>query len=98
MFTPRACPAALLATVVFALVLSPRSPAADWPMYGRDATRNPASPETQAPTDWQVHPRDHDLAAPLPARNIKWEAALGDHAVGSPIVAGGLVWVCTNNP
>lgn len=64
---------------------------ADWPMGGRDHTRNPVSPETGAPTDWQVKTAD------LPARNIKWSAKVGSRAIGGPVVANGLVWVGTNN-
>ena len=65
--------------------------AADWPMGGRDFTRNPVSPETGAPTDWQV--KTDDKAE----RNIKWSVAVGSRAIGGPVVANGLVWVGTNN-
>jgi len=61
--------------------------AEDWPAYGRDRTRNPVSPERNAPTDWDV----------AEGRNVKWKQALGSCTFGSPVVAGGLVWVCTNN-
>lgn len=67
------------------------SRAADWAMGGRDSTRNPVSPETGAPTDWQVKTDDQ---AP---RNIKWSVAVGSRAIGGPVVANGLVWVGTNN-
>jgi hypothetical protein len=39
--------------------------AADWPMGGRDFTRNPVSPEKGAPVDWQVKTNE------FPARNIR---------------------------
>ena len=71
--------------------------AEDWPAYGRDATRNPVSPEKDPPTDWRVPPRDDAGPAAEPGRNVKWEARLGSQASGSPVVAGGLVWVCTND-
>src|SRR5687767_1124624 len=78
-------------TVVVAIGIILAMSAADWPMGGRDATRNPASPETGAPTDWQI-PTDDKRA-----RNIRWSAAVGTRAIGGPVVANGLVWVGTNN-
>lgn len=65
--------------------------AADWPMGGRDRSRNPVSPETGAPIDWQVKTDENA------ARNIKWSAAVGGWSIGGPVVANGLVWVGTNN-
>jgi outer membrane protein assembly factor BamB/protein-L-isoaspartate O-methyltransferase len=74
---------ALLA--LFLLLLPAR--AEDWPMLGRDQSRNPVSPEKCAPTDWDFKT----------GRNIKWKAKLGYITFGSPVVAGGLVWIGTNN-
>lgn len=37
--------------------------ATDWPMLGRDITRNSVSPEQSPPTDWDV----------TTGRNIKWK-------------------------
>jgi outer membrane protein assembly factor BamB len=54
-------------------------------MYGRDASRNAVSPETDPPT------------GVAPGEGIAWEAALGDLCIGSPVVSDGLVWVGTNN-
>jgi outer membrane protein assembly factor BamB len=68
----------------------------DWPMRGRDASRNPVSPEKRAPQHWQVEARDHGFLV-RPSWNVKWEAALGEANFASPVVAGGLVWVGTNN-
>ena len=65
--------------------------AADWPMGGRNATRNPVSPEKAVPTDWQIKDDDHQ------ARNILWSVRVGTRAIGGPVVANGLVWVGTNN-
>ena len=47
-------PVALLLTMVFAPALVV---AADWPMWGRDKTRNMVSPEKNPPVDWQVELR-----------------------------------------
>ncbi len=73
--------------LVITLCLLTSGQAADWPMLGRDATRNPVSPETNAPVNW-------DLAT---GKNIRWKAALGTVAFADPIVAGGLVWIGSNN-
>lgn len=67
----------------------------DWPMRGRDRTRNPVSLEKGAPVDWQVAGR---VAKPgQNPRNIRWSARLGDCSWGDPVIANGLVWVGTSN-
>jgi outer membrane protein assembly factor BamB len=72
--------------------------AEDWPMPGRDRTRNTVSPEKNPPTDWQVEIRDAASGqVTTRARNIKWSAELGSRSMGSPVVADGLVWIGTNN-
>lgn len=63
----------------------------DWPMLGRDNTRNPLSPEKNPPLWWAASDR------PEARKNIKWIAALGTWTKGDPVVAGGLVWIGTNN-
>jgi outer membrane protein assembly factor BamB len=65
--------------------------AADWPMGGRDASRNPVSSEKPAPTDWQIQTDEQ------PARNIRWSTPALSGAIGGPIVSNGLVWVGLNN-
>jgi outer membrane protein assembly factor BamB/precorrin-6B methylase 2 len=65
-------------------------------MLGRDATRNPVSPEKGPPLRWQTEARDNGFLL-RPSWNLKWEAALGYGNVANPVVAGGLVWVGTNN-
>lgn len=83
---------------VLAILVTARADvfAADWPMFGRDATRNAVSPESNPPLDWQVEDAE-DKRQVKPARNVKWVAELGEMSVGSPVVSGGLVWMCTNN-
>jgi outer membrane protein assembly factor BamB len=60
--------------------------AADWPVFGRDRTRNAVSPETNPPTDWDVKT----------GRNIKWQAEIASAAFGAPVVSDGLVWIGGN--
>ena len=59
----------------------------DWPMLGRDRTRNSVSPEKNPPLDWDVKT----------GRNIKWRSELGIVCLSAPVVANGLVWIGTNN-
>jgi outer membrane protein assembly factor BamB len=61
--------------------------AADWPMFGRDATRNSVSLEKNAPTEWDIKS----------GRNIRWKAPLGTGCTGQPVISNGLVWIGTNN-
>jgi outer membrane protein assembly factor BamB len=63
------------------------APAADWPMWGRDATHNAVSPEKNAPIDFQL------VKA---GRNVAWTAELGFRTIIPPVVADGLVWIGTN--
>lgn len=69
---------------------------ADWPMLGRDQTRNPVSLEKGSPIFWQPERRDDKGIRIQPARNIRWVGQLGSHTYGDPVVANGLVWVGTN--
>src|SRR6185436_19534280 len=61
--------------------------AEDWPSLGRDATRNPVSPEKDPPTDWQIEKRDEQKRIVVPGRNIRWSAPLGLQCFGTPVVA-----------
>jgi hypothetical protein len=58
----------------------------DWPVFGRDATRNSVSSEKNPPTDWDV----------ATGRNIKWKAEIASAAFGCPVIADGLVWIGGN--
>jgi hypothetical protein len=51
---------ALASLILLAAPPSPPAPApgAGWPTLGRDATRDPVSPEQDAPTGWQIPHRD----------------------------------------
>ncbi len=71
----------------------------DWPMFGRDATRNAVSPEVDPPTRWDVGDFERKTRAwrRETSRNIKWQAELGTITFGDPVVANGFVWVGTNN-
>jgi outer membrane protein assembly factor BamB len=77
------------ALIIWLVVVTAGSATAQgaWPMFGRDATRNSASPETNPPVWWDVQT----------GRNIKWQAAIGMHAWAQPVVADGLVWIGTDN-
>jgi hypothetical protein len=68
----------------------------DWPMFGRDGSRNAVSSERGAPTWWSVEERD-DGGAILGSGGIRWSAKLGTMTHGDPVVSNGLIWVGTNN-
>ena len=69
--------------------------AADWPMLGRDGTRNGVSAEVGAPTQWSVEERE-DGRLIRETRGVRWSAPLGSETHSSPVVSGGLVWIGTN--
>lgn len=71
----------------------------DWPMLGRDATRNAVSSEADPPLTWQVGRVDRQSGRRKPGsqRNVRWSAPLGYITMGDPVVVDGLVWVGTNN-
>ncbi|MDZ4848537.1 MAG: PQQ-binding-like beta-propeller repeat protein [Pirellulaceae bacterium] len=59
----------------------------DWPVFGRDATRNAVVPEGIAPTAWDV----------TTGRNIKWKVKLGYETYAAPVISDGQVYIGTNN-
>jgi outer membrane protein assembly factor BamB len=87
---------AVLGCVLFAAV---PLLAADWPMWGRDPSRNMVAPETGLP-DTATFPRapDEGFEADLKeTKNVAWSVKLGSNIYGNPVVAGGRVYVGTNN-
>ncbi len=73
--------------------------AEDWPMWGRDGTRNMIGNAKNLPTDINPGELDDETEAAIltEAKNIKWVAKLGSQAYGNTVVAGGKVFVGTNN-
>src|SRR5262245_14883859 len=61
--------------------------AGDWPMFGRQTSRNSVVPDGVAPRDWDTKS----------GRNIKWSVPVGTSAMVNPVVAGGHVYIGTNN-
>jgi len=53
--------------------------AADWPMFGRDPTRNSVSREMDPPVEWDVGGFDRRRGHWIQdsSKNIKWVARLG---------------------
>jgi outer membrane protein assembly factor BamB len=82
------------AIVLLAATLS----GADWPQWGRTASRNMASDETGLP-DLRPAPGQEtvDLSAP-DSPNVKWKARVGTTTWGNPTVAGRRVLVGTSGP
>ncbi len=75
----------------------------DWPMLGRDATRNAVSPEKNPPRDWRVGLPARAATKRQPAReaisavNIRWSAGLGMNCHCAPVVHRGMVWIGTTS-
>jgi outer membrane protein assembly factor BamB len=73
--------------------------AADWPMWGRDSSRNKVSSETGIVSDFSSgefkgNTEEIDMAT---TKNVKWVAKLGSQTYGNPTIAAGKVFVGTNN-
>jgi outer membrane protein assembly factor BamB len=72
--------------------------AADWPHWGRDASRNMVSAEKGLPAAAELGDApEGDQLTPDPAKSIQWVVKLGSQTYGNPTVAGGRVFVGTNN-
>ena len=86
-----------------ALALSCAAPlcasAQDWPMWGRDETRNMNSSVTGLPSDFSPgkFKGTSDEIDATTTRNVRWIAKLGSQSYGNVTVAGGRVYVGTNN-
>ncbi|MHC5070435.1 MAG: outer membrane protein assembly factor BamB family protein, partial [Planctomycetota bacterium] len=88
-----------LMIVVLAAASTASAQGSDWPMWGRDFTRNMVStekglPETFAPGGFVKNTETIDLET---TKNVKWVAKLGSQSYGNPTVAGGRVYIGTNN-
>jgi hypothetical protein len=85
--------------VLICLVFAPPVSAGDWPMWGRDGSRNMAGTESPLPatfdTGTPVEGTDEiDVKA---AKNVRWLAKLGSQSYGNVTVAKGRVFLGTNN-
>ena len=90
-----------IASMLLGICLNVRARAEDWPMLGRDNTRNGVSTEINPPTFWRVVDTTDKERRLLPRNrmsgNMKWSVQLGSEMGGDPVVANGLVWIGTNN-
>ena len=91
----RSFPVRIAFATTAALAVALATPAADWPQWGRDATRNAVSPEKGAPHDFQLPPVENGKLT-KPDRSIAWFGELGSRTLGTPSIADGLVWIGTN--
>ncbi|MGA2254613.1 MAG: PQQ-binding-like beta-propeller repeat protein, partial [Thermoguttaceae bacterium] len=93
----RMAPTRLLLAITIQFLLAQHAiRGADWPMLGRDGTRNGVSSEVGGPTAWCVEEREGDRLLRGP-HGIRWSAPLGSMTFSSPVVSDGLVWIGTNN-
>jgi len=84
----------LLASLVSVPVM-----AQDWPMWGRDHSRNMVAPNaTYVPVTWEAGERDDDGNTDMKTtKNIKWVTKLGSQSYGNATIAGGRIFLGTNN-
>src|SRR5262249_34999881 len=87
--------------LLIALLFGCQVRAEDWPMFGRNQTRNAVSPEKNSPTWWEVPEWDRKGKMVSPGKNIHWFAELNrgggwGSTYGDPIVLDGLVWIGTS--
>ena len=78
----RRLPASLLAAW---LAYSELILATDWPMFGRDQTRNAVSPEKNPPWFWNLEVDPQGQPVPGRGQNIKWVARLGNLSFSAPV-------------
>lgn len=72
--------------------------AADWPMLGRNKTRNAVSLERNPPLFWQLKGKGAGSGTEADqSTNIKWTARLGSQTFATPVIADGQVYIGTNN-
>lgn len=86
-------------TATCAATLGSTAPSQDWPMWGRDSTRNMTAEVTGLPVEivpgsYLGDSEDIDITT---SKNVKWIAKLGSQTYGNPTVANGRVYVGTNN-
>jgi len=85
-------------TFLFGILLAISTQAADWPVWGRDASRNMVSDEKGAPAKWDIgEMNDKEVVDMKTTKNIKWVAKIGSQAYGNVTVGNGKVLVGTNN-
>lgn len=73
--------------------------AADWPVWGRDNSRNLYSPEKGIPLDFDPgrFKRGTEEVDMSTTEKIKWVAKLGSQAYGNATISNGKVFIGTNN-
>ena len=87
------------ATLIACAIFCSHAAAQDWPMWGRDATRNMVAdvkglPLEIVPGQYAGDSEDIDVKT---STNVRWIAKLGSQSYGNPTVADGRVYVGTNN-
>ena len=82
-----------------AAITAADAPCQDWPMWGRDYTRNMVARVTGLPVDFAPgrYAANSEEIDPETTKNVKWVAKLGSQSYGNPTVANGRVYVGTNN-
>jgi outer membrane protein assembly factor BamB len=71
---------------------------ADWPMWGKDGSRNMVSDEKKITFDFVAGEMSDDEVVDMKTtKNLRWVAKLGSQAYGNVTIGNGCVFVGTNN-
>lgn len=82
----------------FLLIGLPWARGADWPTWGKNASRNMVSTEVGIITDFDPGViMENEQVDPNSTRNVKWVAKLGSQSYGNVTIGEGKVLVGTNN-
>lgn len=91
---------ALICAYLCSSAVTSSSLAEDWPIWGKDASRNMVAPDA-GPIPHDFYPGDEigrtGKIDPDTQKKIKWVAKLGSQAFGNPVVSQGKILVGTNN-
>ena len=72
----------------------------DWPQWGRNASNNMVSAETNIAEKFdggRYKGMTEEIDHPASTKNVMWVVKLGSQTYGNPTIAGGKVFVGTNN-
>ncbi len=89
----------LIQGLLLIMSLGPVTHADDWPMWGRDSSRNMVASVKGLPDSFDLGKAEEgsEEIDQATTRNIRWVAKLGSQTYGNPTVTGGKVYVGTNN-
>ena len=84
--------------ILFSMTLTLNLHGEDWPIWGKDGSRNMVSSEKDISFDFDPGEMNDDEVVDMKTtKNIKWVAKLGSQAYGNVTIGNGNVFIGTNN-